>query len=200
MSDTAAPPSPTADDVPELPMEQPRLRTARLLLRPLTLADAPRVRELAGDFEVASTTLNVPHPYPEGAAERWIAPLGLGWQSGESGVWAIVPRGQEMAGTIGLSFALPHLRAEMGYWVGRPYWGRGYATEAARALLELAFGTLGLERVMARHMTRNPASGAVLRKIGMRHEGTQRQHMRKWGVMEDLEMYGILRAEHTGGR
>ena len=197
MSDTAAPPASPAD-APELPLEQPRLRTARLLLRPLTLADAPRVRELAGEFAVADTTLNVPHPYPEGAAERWIATLGLSWQSGESGVWAIVPRGQEMAGTIGLMFGLQHLRAEMGYWVGRPYWGRGYATEAARALLQLAFGTLELERVMAQHMARNPASGAVLRKIGMRHEGTLRQHMRKWGKMEDVETYGILRAEHTG--
>jgi [ribosomal protein S5]-alanine N-acetyltransferase len=83
----------------------------------------------------------------------------------------------------------------MGYWIGVPYWGRGYCTEAAGALLAHAFGPLGLHRVHATHLTRNPASGRVMQKLGMRHEGRMREHFLKWGVFEDVERYGILDRE-----
>jgi RimJ/RimL family protein N-acetyltransferase len=86
-----------------------------------------------------------------------------------------------------------HDRAELGYWIGKPFWGRGYATEAARALVQYGFDTLGLHRIYARHLTRNPASGRVLHKIGMTHEGYRRKHEKKWGIYEDDKLYGILR-------
>jgi len=92
-----------------------------------------------------------------------------------------------------------HRRAELGYWVGVPYWGNGYATEAARAVVKYGFGTLGLHRIFASHFANNPASARVLRKIGMRYEGRLRGHVLKWGEFLDLEMYGMLAsdAEHT---
>jgi acetylornithine deacetylase/succinyl-diaminopimelate desuccinylase-like protein len=88
-----------------------------------------------------------------------------------------------------------HDRAEIGYWIGKPYWGRGYATEAAAAVLSYGFGALNLHRMHAYHYSRNPASGRVLQKIGMSHEGRAPGHIKKWGTHEDCELYGILRAD-----
>ena len=92
-----------------------------------------------------------------------------------------------------------HARAELGYWVGVPYWNRGVATEAARALVAFGFGALGLHRVQARHLTRNPASGRVMQKLGMRLEGVHREAVRKWDRFEDLAMYAVLAREWRDG-
>jgi RimJ/RimL family protein N-acetyltransferase len=186
------------DSVPTI-ARQPSLETARLLLRPLTTADAPAVQRLAGDKEVASTTLNIPHPYPDGAAEMWIGTLPQAFDSGEAAVFGITLHdGGELVGTCGLRLELPHARAEIGYWVGREYWGRGVATEAARAVIDYAFTRLGIRRVYAHFYTRNPASGAVMRKLGMTYEGRLRGHVLKWGVFEDIELYGVLKEEWAG--
>ena len=80
--------------------------------------------------------------------------------------------------------------------LGRPFWGRGYATEAARAVIEYGFSVLNLHRIYAMHFSRNPASGRVMEKCGMVHEGRFREHVRKWGVFEDVDLRGILR-EYT---
>jgi RimJ/RimL family protein N-acetyltransferase len=168
------------------------LATERLILRPPELADAPAVQRLAGAREVALNTLHIPHPYPDGAAEAWI-----GRNPNENELrFAITPRDSgELAGVIGLIVNRDHLRAEIGYWIGVPYWGRGYAAEAGRAVVRYAFGELGLNRVYAEVFSRNPASARVLQKIGMRHEGTHRAHIVKWGEAVDVEMYGVLRGE-----
>ena len=86
-------------------------------------------------------------------------------------------------------------RAELGYWIGVPSWNQGYATEAAAAVVSYAFGELNLHRVWAQHLARNAASGRVMQKIGMQHEGRLRQHARTNGIPEDLESYAILRDE-----
>jgi [ribosomal protein S5]-alanine N-acetyltransferase len=83
----------------------------------------------------------------------------------------------------------------MGFWIGSDWWGQGYATEAARSVLRFAFEGLGLNRVYAHHMVRNPASGRVMKKIGMKQEGVLRQRVRKWGVFEDVVILAILRAD-----
>ncbi|MFW6133145.1 MAG: GNAT family N-acetyltransferase [Planctomycetota bacterium] len=180
--------------MPESPRELPTLTTERLLLRPFTLADAGDIRRLAGAKEIAATMLYMPHPYEEGLAERWIASLPDGWAAGRELHLAITTGATgELIGAAGLSdLDTPHRRGELGYWVGVPYWGRGYCTEAARRLVRFAFDNLGLHRVVAHHFTRNPASGRVLAKIGMTHEGTLRQHVLKNGVFEDREAWGIL--------
>jgi RimJ/RimL family protein N-acetyltransferase len=178
---------------------QPTLDTTRLVLRPFTPADAPAVQALAGSREVAYSTLNIPHPYPDGAAEAWIASLPEAYERGEAAVFGVaLQEGGELVGTCGLRLELPHSRAEIGYWIGHDYWGRGIASEAAAAAVEFAFGRLGLHRVYAHHYTRNPASGVVLRKLGMRHEGTCRAHVLKWGKFEDIELYGLLREDWNG--
>jgi RimJ/RimL family protein N-acetyltransferase len=93
---------------------------------------------------------------------------------------------------VGLHIAEAHRRAELGYWIGVPFWGRGYATEAARAAVAFGFETLRLNRIYAHHFAGNTASQRVLEKIGMRHEGRSRQHIQKWDRFVDLENYALL--------
>jgi len=179
-------------------MPRPTITTERLVLRPFVLADAPAVQRLAGEREIAANTLLIPHPYPQGAAEEWIK--GHDEQS-PNHIFAITLRGAgvesigEAMGAIGLHVEKKHERAEIGYWLGVPYWGHGYTTEAARAVVGYAFGEGGVNRVFACHFTRNPASGRVLAKIGMQREGTMRQHIVKWGEPVDVDYYGIVRGD-----
>ena len=89
----------------------------------------------------------------------------------------------------------PAALTEIGYWVGVPYWNHGYCTDAARAVLQYGFEVLALQRVFSHHLTRNPASGRVMRKLGMTHEGHHRRHVKKWDVFEDIDGYAILKSE-----
>lgn len=172
------------------------LETERLILRPFTLADAPRVQELAGAFQVADTTGHMPHPYLIGDAEVWIQSHADEYQATRASTFALTLRTDgTVTGAIGLHPSPPNQRAEMGYWIGVTYWGQGYATEAARAVLKYAFETLELNRVYASHFPRNPASGRVMQKAGMRPEGILRQHFVRWTEPENLVYYGILKSE-----
>ncbi len=177
-------------------MQQPTIQTERLVLRPFEESDAAAVQRLAGARQIADTTLNIAHPYEDGMAEAWIATHAGQFAEGSNVVFAIVDReSDELAGAIGLKTESAIQKAELGYWVGVPYWSRGYATEASEALLAYGFEQLGLNRIAAQHFTRNAASGRVMQKIGMTYEGTLRQGTRKWGKFEDLDVYSILREE-----
>jgi [ribosomal protein S5]-alanine N-acetyltransferase len=101
----------------------------------------------------------------------------------------------EFCGSIGLRIAVAHERAELGYWIGVPFWNRGYGTEAGAAVLGFAFDTLHLNSVIAHYFVRNAASGRVLQKIGMTYEGHLRQHVKKGDRFEDLHCYCILRSD-----
>src|SRR5262249_48151677 len=104
-----------------------------------------------------------------------------------------------MCGGIGLHPDDEHHRAELGYWIGVPFWGHGYATEAARAVVGYGFENFDLNRIYAAHFVGNDASGKVLRKVGMRYEGRMRQAIVKWGKFIDLERYAILRSDYLEG-
>ena len=178
--------------------ERPTLTTARLVLRPFTVADAPDVQRLAGAREVASTTLLIPHPYEPGMAEQWISTHQERYKRGELVSFAIVRRADNtLMGCMNLRLNQPHAHAELGYWLGVPFWSQGYCTEAARAVVQYGFEVLRLHRICASYMTRNPASGRVMQKLGMTYEGCARQHVQKWGVFEDLATYGILQNEYS---
>ena len=175
---------------------QPELPTERLLLRPFRPSDATDVQRLAGAFEVADMTMTVPHPYPEGAAEAWISMHEPAWNAGVLATFAITDRANgALVGAVGFGIKPEHLLAELGYWIGVPYWNRGYASEASRALLDFGFSQLALHRIQARHFLRNPASGRVMQKIGMTYEGTLRGAARKWDRFEDLALYAVLAPE-----
>ena len=185
----------------------PALRTTRLVLRPFVAADAPIVQAFAGARAIADTTLSIPHPYPEGGAAAWIASHADARARGLAVQYAITfadthadTEADSFIGTVSLGIDRNADLAEMGYWIGEPHWGYGYCTEAALRLLQFAFTDIGLNRVYARYLSRNEASGRVLRKLGMRHEGTLRQHVRKWDVLEDIHVLGVLAVEWRGGQ
>lgn len=168
-----------------------------MTLRPFRLADAPVVRKLAGVKAVASTTIRIPFPYEEGMAEKWIRTHKRSFDRGTSVVYAIVRRKTgKLIGAVGLKIDKENEAAELGYWIGRRYWNRGYATEAAEVMLMYGFTELCLNRIHAHHFTQNPASGKVLESIGMRCEGVLRQHVKKWDSFEDIIVYGILREDY----
>ena len=175
------------------------LQTERLTLRPYALSDIPTLVPLIGAREVAATTLRIPHPYTEAYARDFIAIAQEDLSNGKCLRLAIILRQRDMlCGGVGLIIESAHRRAELGYWIGVPYWGNGYATEAARAVVKYGFETLGLHRIFASYFSHNSASASVLTKIGMRHEGCQRAHILKWGDFLDLEMYGMLASDLEG--
>ena len=136
------------------------------MLRALLLSDAARVSLLAGDFDVASMTGTIPHPYSEEMAVDWIESL----QEGEEGVALAVDLGGDLIGCVGYR-ATEKDHAEMGYWIGKPYWGRGYATEAAWALILYAFEKEVFDYLTVGHFKENPASARVIAKLGFEPSG-----------------------------
>ena len=168
----------------------PTLTTSRLVLRTPTLADAPAIAQLAADRLIADTTAAVPHPYTLADAESFIRHVTH--DDARSEVWVIVHDG-EVVGAMGLHASDDPALEGLGYWVGVPHWGQWFATEAARTVLDHAFGDRGREVVFADHLTRNPASHRVMEKVGLTVEGVRRRRLRKWGVLEDLCGHAILR-------
>ena len=179
----------------------PTLRTARLVLGEFTHQDAPELQRLAGEREIADTTLAIPHPYELHHAVAWIEQQHdeAGEEAGISFAVRLSSTGA-LIGSVGLrDIDSRHRQAELGFWIGRPWWGQGYAREAAAAVVRFGFEAMDLNRICAHHMARNPASGRVLLAVGMRREGLLRQRVRKWGKYEDVVLYAILRADLDGG-
>lgn len=171
------------------------LETERLVLRPLAPEDAAAVRALGGDRRVAEMTL-LPHPFGEEEARRWVEGRLERAAQGRSRPFSVLLKEDgALVGHAGLGLDRDNEKAELYYWLGVPYWGRGYATEAARELVRHAFEDLGLGRVYADHVARNPASGKVLRKAGMSYEGCLRRDFKRWARFEDLVLYGVLAEE-----
>ena len=173
----------------------PTLRTERLILRQFQAFDADTVQRLAGAKEVAAGTL-LPHPYDLEAAAQWIAQQQESFAAGNAITFAIVLAEEEqLIGSIGMEIAREHELARLSYWLGTAYWNRGYCTEAVQAVLDYGFTRLLLHRIYAPHFHNNPASGRVLRKVGMTCEGRMREHYIRFGRFVDVEIYGMLREE-----
>jgi len=177
------------------PTDQPILTTDRLILRPFEDADAAAVQELAGAREIAAMIPNIPHPYPDGAAEAWIATVKERLKR-----YAItLKEDARLIGSITLDMACEHDHAQLGFWIGVPYWGEGYATEAAREVVRAGFEVWGLHRIYAQYFGTNPASARVLAKVGFQEEGLMRQHVKHWDQYQDIHLCAILRDEHRHG-
>ena len=173
-------------------MHQVVLETPRLRLRAFQAADAADVVRLAGDKEIAATTRMIPHPYELPLAVAWLESLPEAHRRGELENFAIsLKTTGELMGSIGLVINAGDRHAELGYWIGKPYWDNGYATEAARVIIDHVFGDLQLHRLFAHHFSRNAASGRVMQKLGMKCEGYMREHRFKFGSFEDLVIYGM---------
>jgi ribosomal-protein-alanine N-acetyltransferase len=177
----------------------PTLRTARLVLGAFDLEDAAELQRLAGAREIADTTLSIPHPYELDHALAWIGQQRREAVRGRATNFAVrLLQPGSLIGSVGLRDIDPeHLQAELGFWIGREWWGKGYAGEAASAVIQFGFDSLGLNRIYAHHMARNPAAGRVLLGAGMQREGLLRQRVRKWGVYEDVVLYAIVREDRS---
>ena len=188
----------------EGPIQQPALRTRRLILRAPESRDAAPMQTLAADRRVAEMTLNIPHPYPDGAAEAWLQQRWQGLHDGTAATFALAVPEENAAdpvaadtfiGAVGLAINARHSRAEIGYWVGVPYWNRGYVTEACVAVIEWAFQSLKLVRIEARHYPANAASGRVMQKLGMQFEGVQRSYTQRDGIFRDSVIYALINSD-----
>ncbi|QNE38236.1 GNAT family N-acetyltransferase [Hymenobacter sp. NBH84] len=172
----------------------PTLATERLLLRQPLAHDIPTIVQLANEPTVANMTLNIPHPYGEADAIYWLNAANQGFASGQHHVFAIELRETgQFVGGIGLTVEQRFNRAEAGYWVGKPFWNQGIATEALRAVLAFGFETLELHKIFATHLVANLASGKVMQHAGMQWEAELHQHVRKNGQYFDLMQYQLTR-------
>lgn len=140
------------------------MKTERLFLRPLRPDDAPRIAKLAGDWAVASMTGRIPYPYSVETAQQWLNGLAEGEKA-----FAIDHAG-ELIGICGYTREADGA-AHIGYWIGKPYWGRGFATEAARALMNHGFTKGGVKRFYGHHFADNLTSARVIEKLGFRPLG-----------------------------
>ncbi len=176
------------------------IHTDRLILRALEPGDAPRLHRLIGDWEVARTTANVPHPYEDGMAEDWIAQATDQLAAGEAYHLAVTRRDTPgLVGSVGLTS--PEQPAPvLGYWIGQTYWGGGYATEAARGLVAFGFDALGVEKVIASVLPENLASGRVLDKLGFVRTGRATHDAPARSAPQEVDMYALTRAAFEAGR
>jgi RimJ/RimL family protein N-acetyltransferase len=136
--------------------EIPVLKTERLILRAPRLADVKAIVQLANDRRIAENAARIPHPYGTEDAEQFVTSVNR--RDGEACFVAICS-----GKPVGVcSVELREGGAELGYWLGAPYWGLGFATEAARAAIDYAFGDLGHQELLSSARVSNPASRRVL--------------------------------------
>lgn len=172
---------------------QPVLETSRLTLRPFRLTDAAALTAAISDERVARQTLSVPHPYPAGAAETFIARCAEEWEAGKAVTWAITGHAEGVViGAIAVRMVPPHRRGEVGYWLAVPEWGQGVMTEALAMVVAYGFDALGLHRLEARIFPENAASARVLTKCGFEREGTLRGALWKENAPRDVLLYARL--------
>jgi RimJ/RimL family protein N-acetyltransferase len=149
------------------------IETERLALRWPRLADAAAIARLAGDQAVAEMTAHIPHPYPPGQAEQFVAASRAANEGGKALTLVATMRcgPDEVIGAVGAKAGHRPGMPTIGYWLGRPYWGRGLATEALRALVDTVFERSDAPAITAEVRVVNPASRHVLEKCGFRHDG-----------------------------
>jgi ribosomal-protein-alanine N-acetyltransferase len=165
------------------------LQTERLILRPFEPRDAPTVQAEVSRIEIARM-FAVPHPYPDGLALQWIETT----KAGRDFAVELRETG-DLVGAVALELHEESKRAELGYWCAIAQWGRGYTTEAVRAVIAYGFRELGLNRIHAECHGDNPASQRVLEKAGLTYEGCLRKHSFRLGRFADKLLFGILRSE-----
>jgi ribosomal-protein-alanine N-acetyltransferase len=175
----------------------PHLETDRLVLRETTEGDAPALFELYRDPEMSKYITFSTHADIE-QTKGFIAWMADVFAKKDSIRWGFeLKAANRLIGTGGLHFWKRDVRcAEVGYHIGRAYWGSGYATEALRVLVDFGFERMNLNRIEGCHNAGNDASGRVMEKAGFRREGTWRQRVLKDGVLVDSVQYSLLRSEY----
>ena len=169
-----------------------QIETDRLILRLLTIEDAPSIAEIANDERVTSTT-SLPYPYKLEHALGWIENAEANFDNDVSYEFGIFDKvTNEIYGSVGCNYNKVHNHGEIGYWIAPNHWGKKYATEAAMGLLTFAFDVKNIHRIHSCHFDGNLGSGKVMQKIGMSYEGKQIDYVFKNGTYITLIIYGII--------
>ncbi|UZR95292.1 GNAT family N-acetyltransferase [Chondrinema litorale] len=173
------------------------IKTERLRLSQLQAADIPNIVSYASNKKVADMTMNIPHPYKEEDAIYWINSANEGFKRRTQFTFRVaIKESNKFIGGMGLKIDNRFNKAELGYWIGEPYWGNGYATEAAGAVLSFGFEVLNLNKIFATHLIDNPASGKVMKKNGMIKEAELVEHFRKDEKYLTVVQYRLTRKEY----
>lgn len=172
------------------------IHTDRLYLRLFEKNDAETVKELCNNINVYKTMLYIPYPYSLNDALVWIENHKKNFDEDRLYEFAITDKESgDVLGAISLSNNQKYKNGEMGYWIGEKYWGNGYGTEAAKAIIEFAFVEKKFHKVFARYFKSNPASGRIMEKVGMEQEGILKDQVIKDGKYEDLVYFGIINSQ-----
>ncbi|MCT7969072.1 GNAT family N-acetyltransferase [Laspinema sp. D1] len=177
---------------PDLPI----LESDRLILRKMTLEDAPDLFEYASDPEVAQYTTWYPHQSLEDS-HIFLNSVLENYQTPKGFNWGIIHKDHsKLIGTCGLvDWVQSDHYAEIGYALARPYWGQGYMPESVKAVVAFSFQETDLNRIEGRCKLPNHASARVMEKVGMKFEGILRQQMFIKGSFHDMKLYAILRED-----
>jgi RimJ/RimL family protein N-acetyltransferase len=169
------------------------LETERLLLRYPQAGDISMFVPLIGDFDVSKNLSRVPYPYTEEDGQAFITNITKAIAAGTGHVFAILLKPDVYIGACGLN---PERDWELGYWIGKPYWGRGYATEAGRRLVAYGFEELGADALTASWFHDNPNSGRVLEKLGFQPTGEGEIACLSRGVTVNCHVVALDRATY----
>jgi len=170
------------------------LETERLLLRPPRAADISHFVPLLSDFDVSKNLSRVPHPYTEDDGCAFIVVTAHAWRSGTEFSFSILRK--EPPAYLGICGVHPKRNWEFGYWLGKPFWGQGYATEAAGRLIAYCFDELGAECLNAGWYCDNPASGRVLEKLGCERTGEENRSCLARGCQVSCHLVTLDRATY----
>jgi len=174
----------------------PTLLTPRLCLRGLEESDAPRLFEHASNPNMTPYVTWDNHRSIDDSRQFILNHAAEHYLQAVPEPIAVCHRDDpaDLVGMVGCTWAArAHQVMELGYWIAEPFWGRGYATEAARALIDWVFSTYTVNRIQAHFMVQNPASGKVMEKLGLQYEGTFRSAVLRHGRFSDVSFYAILR-------
>ena len=160
-----------------------------LSIRPVENADLEDIARLANNIDVAEMTAALPYPYTKEHAKTWLQYIE---HKNNEYIFALCGNHQFM-GVVGLIHEAEHERAELGYWLGQPYWNKGHMTGAVGIAVEYAFTMLKVKRIYAQCFAQNAASKRVLEKNGFLLEGCLKKHFIRMGKQRDILCYGLLK-------
>ncbi|NAW50650.1 GNAT family N-acetyltransferase [Elizabethkingia argentiflava] len=169
----------------------PKLETPRLILSSLEKTDIPLIVEYLQEKVISENTSHIPYPYTLADAQNWIIMSEEAFKAKTAYNFAIRKKNGKIIGSIGLHDTEDD-KAELGYWIALPFWGKGFATEAAQAVLDFGIKKLGFHKIYASFLLHNIASGKVMKKIGMQREALLKDHVKKGNQYMDVLMFSFI--------
>jgi len=175
----------------------PTLHTPRLTLGQLEISDIPNIVEYAGSPNIAKMLRDLPHPYAEKDAIFWLNLANQGFANQTEYIFKLgLKETNEFIGGMGLHLKKRSNKAEVGYWIGEPFWNKGYATEALSVILKFGFEVLELNKIYATHYVKNIPSGKVMINNGMVKEGELVDDLKKDDEYLTLIQYRLTKREY----